>query len=712
MSGGRYFAPCAPGLEKLVASELRRIGVTQPRPRTAGTAFSGKLVLAYRAILESRFASRVLVPVGSAAGSTRDALHAALCELPWEDHIPPGGTLAVDFAGTNSVVRHTRFGAQLTKDAVVDRIRDRTGRRPAVDLERPDVRINVHLGGEGAIASIDLSGRGLHRRGYRPAEAPAPLRETLAAAILELCGWPERAAEGGTLLDPMCGSGTLLIEGALMAGQIAPGLLVRQRGSPGWLGHDHSLWDRLRAQAEATAEEGRRRMPKIVGYDRDPEMIRIARTAVERAGLADHVTLETRDIRDLEAPPGPPGLVVTNPPYGHRLKPEQLSALYGTLGERLMAQCPGWRAGVFIGDPQRERDLRFQVDGRHRLKNGSLRCVLLTAALPETGSGDEPGSPGAPEVSTDAASLRNRLKKNQKRLKSWRKSAKVTCYRLYDADIPEYAAAIDVYDGHAHVQEYEAPLKVPTPVMEQRRAEMLAITAEVLDIPAAQVHHKVRRRQRGGTQYEREEGEGIPFLVEEGGHRFWVNLDDRLDTGLFLDDRNLRQRIAKLAPGKRFLNLFAYTGAASVYAIRAGAKATTTVDMSRTYLDWADRNFEANGIDDPAHELVRADCLRWLAAHDATPCYDLVFLAPPSYSRSKGMEGDFDIQRDHVTLLQDTLRWLAPGGTLLFTTNLRSFQLDTGALAAFEVEEITESTIPQDFRRGPPIHRAFMVRAP
>lgn len=704
-----------------MADELRRLGASRPQTRGAGVAFSGKLALAYRACIESRFASRVLVPVGSVEGGSRDALHRALRDLPWEHHVPADGSLAVDFAGTNPVVRHTRFGAQLTKDAIVDRLRDRTGQRPRVDLERPDVRINVHLGARGAIASVDLSGRGLHRRGYRPARAPAPLRETLAAAILALCDWPRIARDGGSFVDPMCGSGTLVVEALLIAADIAPGLLQTERGSPGWLGHDHARWEALWNDARARARTGLAGAAaggtgSIFGYDRDPEMVDLTRRAlatvaarldVELDSLAQ-VHLEVGEVaRLVPAHVEPPGLLVTNPPYGRRLQEADLAELYRTLGTRLRDAFGGWAAGVLVAEPRRERDLGLTVRQRHRLRNGAIDCSLLQIEIP--GESDDAAG-GSSATATDPGALRNRLRKNLKRLRSWRRREQVTCYRLYDADIPEYAAAIDIYGDHAHVQEYEAPLKVPTPVMEARRRELLDVVSEALGIPPDHVHHKVRRRQRGGAQYERTATESTGMLVSEGGHRFWVNLDDRLDTGLFLDDRNLRRTLAELAPGTRFLNLFAYTGAATVYAAQAGAKTTTSVDMSRTYLDWAARNLAANDIGGDGHELVRADCLQWLRTPDPARAYDLVFLAPPTYSRSKGMEGDFDVQRDHVELVRNTLRWLAPGGTLVFSTNLRTFQLDADALADLQIDDITQASVPPDFRRGPPIHHAFVIR--
>jgi 23S rRNA (guanine2445-N2)-methyltransferase / 23S rRNA (guanine2069-N7)-methyltransferase len=309
----------------------------------------------------------------------------------------------------------------------------------------------------------------------------------------------------------------------------------------------------------------------------------------------------------------------------------------------------------------------------------------------------------------------NRLRKNLARLEAWAKRADVACFRVYDADMPEYSFAIDLYGNDerwAYVQEYAAPATVDQDAARGRRDEVLAMLPEVLGLPAERIALRVRRRQKGGEQYEKV-GEDAQFhVVREGGHRFLVNFTDYLDTGLFLDHRITRRRIGELAAGRSFLNLFAYTGAATVYAAGAGATSSTTVDMSRTYLDWAKRNLALNGLAGPQHGFVQADCLAWLEAQGAAPGrrYGVIFVDPPTLSRSKRMEREFDVQRDHAGLLAMTARLLEPGGAVVFSNNFQKFKLDPAVAQAFEVEDLTRATLPEDFACNPRIHVCFLLK--
>ena len=303
----------------------------------------------------------------------------------------------------------------------------------------------------------------------------------------------------------------------------------------------------------------------------------------------------------------------------------------------------------------------------------------------------------------------NRLRKNVRHLRKWAKREDVHCWRAYDRDLHEYALAIDLYESLVHVQEYERPPKIDDATAQRRLDEALAVVPEVLDVAPADVFVKVRRRQKAHSQYEKL-GESKDFReVREGGHRFLVNLSDYLDTGLFLDHRITRRMIGELAAGKSFLNLFCYTGSATVYAAKGGATRTTSVDLSNTYLDWAARNFELNGLDPATNERVRADCLVWIPEGGSR--WDLIFLDPPTFSTSKKMRDTFDVQRDHVGLLRATSKLLAPGGTLIFSNNYRRFEMDRAALPELEIEDVTARTIPPDFERNPKIHNCWRIRS-
>lgn len=718
----QFFAACPPGVADLTAAELRDCGATQCREFKLGVQFEGTLETAYRACLWSRTASRILMPLGSFAAATPEALYDGVKAIPWTDHIKPAGTLAVELAGATSGITHTHFGALKTKDAIVDHIRERTGERPSVSLDQPDVRIDVRLDRDRATVSLDLSGESLHRRAYRARGVAAPLKENLAAAILLRCGWPALAKEGAELLDPMCGSGTLPIEAALLALDIAPGSMRSHFGFIGWAGHDRELWRRLveDAKARRAATAGSRMV--LRGYDQDPGAVRAALENVERARLRGLVHIERRDLAQLTREGGSNGLLITNPPYGERIGDQQhLQSLYELLGQKLREHFEGWKAAVFTGNPSLAKAIGINARRSHTLFNGRIECRLLRFDV-EPANYTGAARPARTQEQEDeirnrpgAQMFANRLRKNLKAALEWAQREQVHCLRVYDADMPEYAFAIDLYgngkgDQWAYVQEYEAPRTIAQDAVRSRRREALSVIPTVLKLPRQRIHLRQRRQQKGVAQYEKVAEQREFQDVREDRYLFLVNFHDYLDTGLFLDHRLTRQRVGAMAHGKRFLNLFAYTGAATVYAVGGGAVSSTTVDMSRTYLEWAKRNLAINHLAGPQHGFVQADCLAWLREQcDKPRRYDLMFIDPPTHSRSKRMEDDFDVQRDHVDLLMLAASLLAPQGVIVFSNNYTRFKLDREALGAFQIEDITKATLPWDFRRSPRIHQCFVL---
>lgn len=712
MTSHRHFFATAPkGIEPLLADELRSLGAFEVAEGRSGVAFSGPLAIAYRACLWSRLASRVLLPLATFPATSPEELYVGVRAIDWSEHLSTESTLAVDASVSGSKITHSHYAALKIKDAVVDQFRDRTGDRPSVDAERPDVRINLYLLRDTATLSLDLSGDSLHRRGYRDEGVLAPLKENLAAAILIRAGWPEIAARGGALVDPMCGSGTLLLEGAYMAGDIAPGLLRPHYGFLRWRGHDAALWQQLMEEAQGRRAAGLARIPTIVGYDADHKAIRAAWANIEQAGLREHIHVERREVAALVAPSGESaaGLLVVNPPYGERLgEVEALKEVYGTLGDRLKEQFVGWKAAIFTGNVELGKKLGLRAKKMHTLYNGALECKLLHIEVQPENFVDRHRGPSPVRLSEGATSFANRLRKNLKTLGKWAKQEGISCYRLYDGDIPEYAVAVDLYDGWVHVQEYQAPKEIDERKAAQRLREVMAVLPDVLEVPGERIFLKVRKQQKGTEQYGKFGERGQFIEVREGAARLLVNLSDYLDTGLFLDHRPTRLLLGELAAGKRFLNLFAYSGAASVQAALGGAASTLTVDMSQTYLDWAKKNLALNGFSGGNHRLERADCLEWLGR--AKGEFDLIFLDPPTFSNSKRMEGTFDVQRDHVELLRKTAALLAQDGTLIFSNNNRKFKMDAEALPELLIEDITRKTIPKDFERNPRIHNCWRIR--
>lgn len=684
----RYFVTAPRGLVGLLRDELVELGAGSVREEPGGCRVRGPLSFGYRICIGSRCASRVLLGLGEVVAADADGLYRAVREVAWEQHVRAEGTIAVDFVGSGAGIEHSKFGAQKVKDAIVDRMREAVGRRPDVDRDRPDLRVNAFVRGKGCALSIDLSGESLHRRGYRVGQGEAPLKENLAAALLRFAGWADVLESGGALVDPMCGTGTLPIEAALVATATAPGLLRERFGFEGWLGHDAEAWAAVVEEARArvrVVERGR-----IFGFDRDRRAIELARAAAQRAGMHEAIAFEVDTVARVRAP-AERGLVVANPPFGERLGDKaSAKAAFGELGDRLVQAFPGWRFAVIATDDDLLPALRCRPEATLAVTSGALEARIARGV-----------------VEVPAGDLVNRLRKNLARLAKWRKREDVSCYRLYDADLPEYNAAIDVYGEHAVVAEYEAPAHVDPDRAAARRIEIASAVATVLELSPRRLHMKTRKRQRGASQYERTGEGGASIVVQESGHRLRVRLDDYLDTGLFLHHRSTRRLLAEHASGARFLNLFGYTGVATVYAARAGARATTTVDLSRTYLDWAQENLELNGIRGLQHRLVRADVQQFV--RNDRGVWDLIFLDPPTFSNSKAMETTFDVQRDHAELLEMLAPRLAPGGRLLFSTNRRRFTLDDRVSELFAIEDITRATTPPDFARRPP-HHAWWLR--
>ena len=713
----RYWIATAPvGAASVLAEELAQFGASDIRERSHDVKFQGTLETGYRACLWSRTATRVLLHVGSVDATTSKNLFDAVKRMDWREHFAPGATLACDCSGGNESIRHTIYGSQLLKDAVCDSLRDATGERPNIKPERPDVLLHLHVEGATALVSVDFSGESLHRRGYRGDGGRAPLKENVAAAVLLRAGWPSVNESGGMLVDPLCGSGTFLTEAALIAADAAPALERPYFGFSGWQGHDAALWERLRDEARArrAARTARR---CILGSDLDPEAVRMSIENAEHAGVAEWIHVERRALGEVTRPHCEVGLVVTNPPYGERIGAESgLSELYSELGRTLREQFKGWQAAVLTGNPPLARNLGIYAKRTHRFYNGTIECRLLRFDLNEA-SEQRPADIVRADWSSrpGAQMFANRLRKNLKLLDAWASQEQVECFRVYDADMPEYAFAIDLYgrDGrHAYVQEYAPPKTVNQESARERRREVLAVLPEVLAVPSQHVHSRVRKPQKGSEQYEKRESVAERHVVRENGLKFWVNFRDYLDTGLFLDHRLMRQMLREWARDTDFLNLFCYTGSATVYAAAGGARSTTSVDLSNTYLDWAHENLLLNGFGGAEHELFRADCLEWLESQTVWgPRFDLIFVDPPTFSNSKRMEGVLDVQRDHVGMIRRSLKLLRPGGRLVFSTNFTRFKLDTEALADLAIEDITARTIPRDFERHARIHSCFVVRS-
>jgi len=745
----QLFITCPRGIETMLLDEVRALGAVECKETIGGVHAKADVAGAYRLCLWSRLASRVLMPLAKFPLSGVDSLYAAAHAIQWPDLFDVSKSFLIEVAGRSNTVTHTHYAALKVKDAIADRFRAVSGKRPDVDPENPDIRIHLHLdgrtSGDQAQLSLDLSGSALHRRGYRARQVEAPLKENLAAALLVRSGWPAIAQRGGSLLDLFTGSGTFVIEAGWIAGDHAPGLMREDWGFTHWNAHQPQVWAALREEALERAEVGFKNIPPLAGIDNDPRAISIARDNGKRAGLTGKVDFTVNEAT-LARPIGDtPGLLIGNPPYGERLSDEaELIKLHSLLGGHVKQSFPGWKFALFTGKQELGFRLGIKADKVYSFFNGAIPCKLLVMDVfgPRSDAAPRPAVMNAAgELVADTSPLpvatneprpspapdfENRLKKNLAHLGKWARRSDVTNYRLYDNDLPEYAVAVDVYatpELHVVVQEYAPPKTIEPATAERRLRNALQVIQQVLALPMDNLHYKLRKAQKGTAQYQKQGAHERYHVVSEHGCKLWVNFDDYLDTGLFLDHRPMRQRIQKEARNKRVLNLFCYTGSASIHAAVGGADHTLSVDMSNTYLDWLSQNFELNQIPCveldgraplpsrlPPHATLRADCVEWLARtaqDDRAPRFDLIFCDPPTFSNSKKMDESWDIQRDHVALIGDAVQLLAPGGVLYFSTNRQRFKLD--ALDGLKVEDITLQTLGEDYKRPPAPHRAWRI---
>ncbi len=697
-------------MEDLLASELRAFGASQVRETRAGVAFSGTLDIAYRCCLWSRIASRVLLCITEFDAKDPDALYEGGLRIPWQDHMAVTSSFAIDCSAKGERFCNSDYAALKLKDALCDSFRRISGARPDVDTENPSIRINLRIEGERAIVSVDLSGESLHRRAYRKTATLATLKENVAAAVLSRAGWEEIAKAGGFFFDPMCGSGTLPIEAALMAGDVAPGLSRARFGFIGWKGHSHDAWNALLDEARERREAGRSAIPRIEGWDRDESAVRASEANAAAAGLGNAVRFFKKDAGNAETEQSPyGGLVATDPPYGKRLEADgDLTRFYEDLGRACRKTFPGMRLAILAGSEELARSVGLRAFRTNTLYNGRIQCTLACFELGETNRFVSPTEKRASDNAAGREMLANRLRKNLKHLGRWARRTGVSCYRLYDRDMPEYAFSVDFFEGKwAHVQEYAAPKEIDPKKAHDRMLDAVEIVSDVLGIGKREVFVKTKRRQKNLVQYERLAAGNILRNVREADCTFLVNFEDYLNVGIFLDHRLTRATIRELAAGKRFLNLFGYTGTASVYAARGGALSTVTVDTSASYLDWAERNFGLNGLEPRKNRLVREDAFAFLERDTAE--YGLVFCDVPTFSNTKKEERMFSVEEDHVRLVKLAAARLARGGAILFSTNYRKFKLDCEALSDFAIKDYTARTIPEDFRRDPKVHQCFLI---
>lgn len=712
----KLFANTPLNIEDLLVAELLSLGAGNIKQVKAGAHFLGTLETIYRVCLWSRTANRVLLPIKEFSAESKEQLYSCIKLIAWENIISPEDTFAISAKISKSEINNEQFAALVVKDALVDYFRDLTGKRPDVERVRPKVQLNLHIHKNEATISLDLSGESLHRRGYRLDGSSASLKENTAAALLYRSNWKDISQSGGAFVDPMCGGATLPIEAALMAGDIAPGLYRSYFGFYGWMKHDVDLWENLWDEAETRKEKGIKSIPPITGYDQDGRVIARAFENIKRAGLSGVVHVEKRELSDLRKIDTwtVPGLITVNPPYGERLgEIENLRSLYRSMGDIFKERFPSWKMTMITSSPELSKSTGLRADKTNTIYNGPIKCILAKFSLASEEKRIEMETPveNKPlEDRFDPATIAfvNRIKKRKKHLSKWAKRSSVSSYRIYDADLPDYNVAVDFYENQwVLVQEYAPPKEIDQGTADKRVKEIMTVLPEVLGINRRNIYLKTRRKQEGKSQYNKFAKEGKRDVVCEGGSRFWVNFTDYLDTGIFLDHRIVRSMIREKAANNKFLNLFCYTGTATVHAAAGGARSTVSVDASNTYINWAKDNMALNGFGERKHRYITEDCFSFLK--DCRDRFDLIFLDPPTFSNTKSSRSTFDLQRDHASLIRLTASKLEKDGIIIFSNNFRKFKIDMEALDKFDIVEISENTISEDFKRNSRIHRSWII---
>ncbi|HLO41229.1 MAG TPA: bifunctional 23S rRNA (guanine(2069)-N(7))-methyltransferase RlmK/23S rRNA (guanine(2445)-N(2))-methyltransferase RlmL [Phycisphaerales bacterium] len=791
-------ATTAFGLEAVTARELEWLGF-EPRIISTGRVwFEGPELAIARANINLRTADRVLLRIATFPAPDFDALFEGVKAIEWERWIPRDAAFPVNGRSVKSQLSSVPAVQRTVKRAIVDRLMQ--GHRTS-ELPETGPRFIVEIGmlENQATLTLDTSGEGLHKRGYRDLVGDASLKETMAAGLVLLSVWrPDRP-----LVDPFCGTGTIPIEAAMIGLKIAPGL-TRKFDAEAWPTLDETIWETAEEEARAASlEEVKGTLAYTIhASDMSDEALSLARRHAQRAGVEKFIHFAKRDFKELSSK-AEYGCTIMNPPYGKRLGEDfELERMYRSFPE-VLKRMPTWSHHILTARTDLEWLVGQEATRRRKLYNAQIECTYFQFLGPKPPRGGaEDGSPqshgehveekggieeglredgvehssdvtasaksGEADAWDDADAARvpeagegrdrreevvsqaprprkevmpafgglrerdvreledfeGRFTKRARHLRKW-PSRGITCYRVYERDCPDVPVVIDRYEDHAHIFEHEREHGRTLAQHLDWLDRIAAITASVLEIDLKNVHVKSRPKQRGLGQHEKLDERGATLTAREGGLKFEVNLTDYADTGLFLDHRITRGMVREQTGGKRFLNLFCYTGSFTVYAAAGGARTTTSVDLSNTYMDWAIRNMHMNGLIEhgrdvhPRHRFVRSDVLEFLrteqegldvAGEDGL--YDLAVVDPPTFSNSKSTEEDWEVQQGHTDVLGLVLRLMSPGGVVYFSNNYRRFKLAEEELVrvspGLKIQDITAKTIPEDFRNER-IHRCWKL---
>ncbi len=718
-----FFATSALHMTDIIEEEARSVGATDIQAVSGGVEFSADLATAYRFCLYSRTSTRLMLGLWEDDDiQSADELYEASLALPWEEWVNPSTSFSITHTVKNCpYLRNSKFGAIRLKDAIVDRCREHfDGERPEVDTEESDIVFHLHIDEDHVSWFVDFSGRALHKRGYRDDQTEAVMSEYVACALIYRSEWYKamiREERVPVLIDPFCGSGTIVIEAALWAADRAPGLVKARNFAFLFLPiHDQEIYEQVVQEARAREAAAAERQIAIYGWDNDPKAIAIAKRAAEEAGvdhLIDFRVKEFREVGEDDVPLGE-GYIITDPPYGIRME-GNLIDLHRTMSEIWQQYFGGWRITVMSGNPELLEYIDMKPTRTNTLNSGGIPCQVAhyrvftafeRAEMTQRAQEARIARLSQP-LSDGAQAVYNRLVKNLETLGTEMARQGVTNWRLYDRDLGEYNASIDIYEGRWVVlYEWEAPESIDPEVVEMHLEELVDATERATGVDRDRIFIKRRRIQKGLDQYEKMANSDRFFIINENGARYLANFTDYLDTGIFLDHRPVRARIATMTEGKRFLNLFCYTGTATVQAAKGGAISTVSVDTSATYLNWAEKNMQLNDFGGMNHFYYQTDALDFL--YQTFDRYDVIFCDPPTFSNGTG-RSLFDVGRDHAKLIRKCMDHLDWHGTLIFSTNYRRFNLDQWVEEQYHVTEISDETIGDDFAQGGKIHSCYLI---
>jgi len=694
------FASTNFGTENLLETELLSLGATNLNIVHGGIYYEANDPLLYKILMWSRIASRIFLCIKKFTIKNCDDLYQNISNIDWSAIFYVNKTFSVNFKGTNNIIRNSLFGALIIKDAIVDQFKKKYSSRPNINIIKPDIRIkSLLLDNNNLYIMLDLSGESLNKRGYRQFCNTTPIKENIGATVVLRSGWDKNMP----MIDPMCGSGTLLIEAAMIASDRAPGLKRLQWGFQSWIKYNEKIWKDTVKEAEERFQIGIKKCFKnyFIGYDHNSEIIKKAKINASNAGVLKIIQFSKKNLNDLKNiyDKDQKGILLSNPPYGARcLTESQLVGLYVQLGIVSKKYFKNWQLSIFSSSTFLLKFLQMKSHQEYFFKNGPLDCIQKNYKIFTKYS------------CITNSEYQDRLSKNFKKLKKWANLEQLESFRIYNADLPNYNIIVDIYDKWIVIQEYKAPTLIDNNKSFKRLCHAIYHTKEILSISINNIILKTRQKNKNKTQYKKLFSSNNYIIIKEYHAKFLVNLIDYLDTGLFSDKRLIRKLLGIMSRGKDFLNLFSYTGTASVYAGLGQAKTTTSVDISNTYIKWSMRNMSLNNLIGTQHHFVQTDCLNWIKKTHQK--FDIIFINPPTFSNSKKMQHCFDLKRDYLDIMVNLKKILRYNGNIIFSSSTRNFEINFDHINKIKLyaKNITKKTQSKDYLDNSNIYHSWIIK--